>query len=67
MWNSEGREAASNLPISNLFVELYHSKRAAFDGALEEAVQRGLASGNVEKLEALLLHLDQMTREYRDL
>ena len=46
---------------------IYKSKKAALDRASEEAAQRALASGNVEKLNELLSHLDQMIRTYRDL
>ena len=68
MSNSAERETlrgrANLIPVRDLFGELYESKKTTLDRASEEALQRALASGNVEEL---LLHFDRMTREYRDL
>ena len=62
-----GVEGATSIPSLSLSFELYERSRAALDRALEKATQRALGSGNIEKRKEMLLLLDQMTREHRDL
>ena len=54
-------------PLRPSFVMIYEGEKAAFDEACDKAMERAIASGNIVKQHELLLQLDRMTREYRDL
>ena len=57
----------SPAPSLSLLLALYERNQAALDGARDNAIERVIASGDIVKQQELLLLLDQMTREYRDL
>ena len=71
MPNSPQRETAAvranGASAVDLLTVIYEGKKAGLDRACDEAAQSARASGEVERLEALLLRFDHMTREYRDL
>ena len=53
-------------PSLSVLLVLYERKKAAFDQARDNAIERVIASGDIVKHQELLLLLDQTTSEYRD-